>query len=58
VFLKYGRSGAPHYRTVWVLEDLSAIAWGETRPGKERKIGWATRVCTCMHAGEQSSGNV
>lgn len=35
VFLKFGRSGAPHYRYVWCSEDLQKLFWGELKKNKK-----------------------
>eukprot|EP00658_Telonema_sp_P-2_P080895 TRINITY_DN8146_c0_g1_i6.p1 TRINITY_DN8146_c0_g1~~TRINITY_DN8146_c0_g1_i6.p1 ORF type:complete len:174 (+),score=39.44 TRINITY_DN8146_c0_g1_i6:126-647(+) len=33
-FMKYGRSGSPHMRLVYLSDDLLKICWAETKHGK------------------------
>ncbi len=37
VFLKHGRSGAPHKRWVWVTQDLSTLRWSAKKTDKMDK---------------------
>ena len=43
-FMKYGRSGSPHVRMVYMTADCASIAWCEVKKGKSSKDSHI-RIC-------------